>query len=134
VLAASSVLFCSQARGFYRSGAATGLSRRRDRTALVSAFTAIDLSCQRLLQRCDSPAAKQACATQYQRFAYDAYPEARDLVGRAERRAAELGGSELRLGGGRAFRLLAKSFGWKFGKHCQRAWHRFKAPRVGILP
>ena len=134
LLAASSVLFCPQARGFYRSGAATGLSRRRDRAALVSAFTAIDLSCRRLLQRCDSPAANKACATSYLRFAYDAYPQARDLVARAERRAAELGGSDLRPGGGAAFLLLAKILGWKFGKHCQQAWHRLKALRAGALP
>ncbi len=133
-LVASAIVFCGQARGFYRSKAAPGLSRRRDRAALVSAFTAIDLSCQRLLQRSSSPTAKRACATNYLRFAYDAYPQARDVVTLAERRARELGGSELRPGGGRAFQLLAKSFGWKFGKYCQRAWHRLKARRAGALP
>lgn len=134
LLAASAVVFCRQACGYYRSIAAPRLSRRRDRAALVSAFSAIDQSCGRLLERDDSLAAKKACATQYQRFAYDAYPQARDLVARAERRAGELGGSELRPGGGPAFQFLAKNFGWKFGKHCQRAWHRFKAPRAGVLP
>jgi glycosyltransferase involved in cell wall biosynthesis len=134
VLAASAVVFCSNARGFYRSAAAPGLSRRRDRPALISAFTATDLSCRHLLQRCNSLAAKAACATNYQRFAYDAYPEARDLVAVAERRARELGGSELRPGGGRAFQLLAKCFGWKFGKHCQRLWHNLKTRRAGALP
>ena len=135
LLAASAVLFCGQARGFYRSIAAPRLSQRRDRAALLSSFTAIDLSCDRLLQRSNnSPEAKKACATQYQRFAYDTYPQARDLVVRAERRADELGGSGLRPGGGRAFQLLAKSFGWKFGKHCQRAWHNVKAPHVGASP
>jgi glycosyltransferase involved in cell wall biosynthesis len=134
LLAASAVLFSGQARGFYRSAAAPGLSRRRDRAALLSAFTAIDQSCRRLLERGNSLAAKKACATQYQRFAYDAYPDARDLVARAERCVTELGGSELRPGGGRAFQLLAQGFGWKFGKHCQRVWHSLKAPRAGVVP
>jgi len=134
LLAASAVVFCGEARGFYRTTAAPGLSGRRDRDALVSAFTAIDLSCQRLLQRCHSEAAKKACATNYLRFAYGAYPDGRDLVALAERRARELGGSALRPGGGRAFQLLAKSFGWKFGKHCQRAWHTIKARRLGASP
>ncbi len=134
LLATSAVIFCANARGFYRSTAAPSLSRRRDRAALVSGFNAIDLSCRALLQRCSSPAAETACATNYLRFAYDAYPDARDLVTLAERRARELGGSELRPGGGRAFRLLAKGFGWKFGKRCQRAWHRLKARRAGALP
>jgi glycosyltransferase involved in cell wall biosynthesis len=134
VLAASAVVFCANACGFYRTAAAPGLSRRRDRAALISGFTATDLSCRRLLQRCNSPAAQTACATSYLRFAYDAYPDARDLVAVAERRARELGGSELRPGGGRAFQLLAKGFGWKFGKQCQRAWHSLKAPRARALP
>jgi glycosyltransferase involved in cell wall biosynthesis len=134
LLAASAVVFCGNARGFYRSTAAPGLSRRHDRAALVSGFAAIDLSCRHLLQRCSSPAAKRACATNYMRFAYDAYPDARDLVALAERRAHELGGTELRPGGGRAFQFLAKGFGWKFGKHCQRAWHRVQARGAGALP
>lgn len=134
LLAASSVVFCGNARGFYRSSAAPRLSRRRDRAAFLSAFTAIDRCCGRLLERDSSPAAKKACATQYQRFAYDAYPDARDLVLLAEQRASHLGGSELRPGGGRAFQALAKSFGWKFGKRCQRTWHRLKALRAGVLP
>ena len=134
LLAASAVVFCGQARGFYRSTAGPRLSRRRDRAALLSAFTAIDLSCRHLLERDNSLAARKACATQYQGFAYDAYPQARDLVARAERRAGDLGGSELRPGGGPAFQLLARSFGWKFGKQCQRAWQGFKAPRAGVLP
>jgi glycosyltransferase involved in cell wall biosynthesis len=129
--AASAVVFCGAARGFYRSGAAASLSRRHDRDALVSSFTATDLSCRHLLQRCNSPAAQKACATHYQRFAYHAYPQVRDLVALAERRASELGGSELRPGGGPLFQILAKSIGWKFGKCCQRAWHYLKALRAG---
>ena len=91
-------------------------------------------SCRHLLAQDNSPAAEKACATQYQRFAYDTYPQARDLVARAERRADELGGSGLQPGGGRAFQLLAKSFGWKFGKQCQRVWHSLRAPRAGAVP
>jgi len=133
LLAASAVLFCGQARGFYRSTAAPRLSQRRDRAALVSAFTAVDQSCRHLLERNKSQSAKKACATQYKRFAYETYPQSRDLVARAERRTRELGGSELRPGGGRAFQILAQSFGWKFGKQCQWAWHSFRAPRAGAL-
>jgi glycosyltransferase involved in cell wall biosynthesis len=134
LLAASAVVFCGDARGFYRSTAAPGLSGQRDRAALVSGFTAIDVSCRRLLQRCSSPEAKKACATNYLRFAYSAYPQAGDLVALAERRAGELGGSELRPGGGPAFQFLARGFGWKFATQCQRRWHDLKARRAGALP
>lgn len=123
VLASSGVVFSGDARGYYRSGQQASLSRRNDRAALASAFSATDLSCGYLLRHCASEAARRACATHYQRFAYAAYPRAPDLVAQAERRIRELGGSELRPGGGPAFRLLAHGLGWKAAKRCQCAWH-----------
>lgn len=126
VLASSGIVFCGDARGYYRSGQRASLSRQNDRAALASALSATDLSCGYLLQRCASETARRACATQYQRFAYEAYPQVPDLVVRAEKRIRELGGSELRPGGGRAFQLLCRGFGWKFAKRCQWAWHRLR--------
>lgn len=126
VLAASGVAFCAAARGYYRSAGPGSISSRRDGDAFCSAFKAVDLSCGYLLQRCDCDRARQACATHYQRFAYDAYPAAPALVAQAQRRALALGGSELRPGGGRAFRLLARGLGWKFGRRCQLAWQRLR--------
>ncbi len=126
VLASSSVVFCGDSRGYYRSGQRGSLSRQNGRAALASAFSAMDLSCGYLLQCCPSEAARRACAAQYQRFAYAAYPQAPDLVATAEKRIAELGGSELRPGGGQTFQLLSRGFGWKFAKRCQRAWQRLR--------
>jgi glycosyltransferase involved in cell wall biosynthesis len=126
VLASSGIAFCADARGFYRAAGAPTLSKRRDSHALASAFTAVDLSCRQLLQRCDSAAALKACATHYQRFAYDAYPQAADLVAQAEKRAVELGGSDLRAGGGRAFQMLARGLGWKLSKRAQQAWRTLR--------
>jgi glycosyltransferase involved in cell wall biosynthesis len=124
LLAASGIVFCARARGYYRSAGAATLSGRQDREALESAFAAIDLSCRRLLARVTSAAAAKACATHYQRVAYDIYPDAPDLAARAQRRARELGGSELRPGGGQVFQLLAHALGWKVAKRCQAAWRR----------
>lgn len=126
VLASSGIVFCSEARGFYRSLHCASTSRRNDHAAFASAFLATDLACGYLLQRCVSDAARRACATQYQRFAYSAYPHAAEHVARAEKRIRELGGSELRPGGGRAFQLLSHGFGWKFAKRCQLAWHSLR--------
>jgi glycosyltransferase involved in cell wall biosynthesis len=132
-LASSGIVFCADARGYYRSVGAPTLSKRRDSQALASAFTAVDLSCRRLLQRCDSAAAKKACATHYQRFAYDAYPQAAELVAQAEKRAMELGGSDLRAGGGPAFQMLARGVGWKLGKRAQLAWRTLRG-RAAAAP
>jgi glycosyltransferase involved in cell wall biosynthesis len=126
VLASSGIAFCASARGYYRSAGAPTLSRRRDGEALASAFSAVDLSCRHLLQRCNSAAATKACATHYQRFAYDAYPQAAELVAQAEKRAAELGGSDLRAGGGPAFQMLARGMGWKLSKRAQLVWRTLR--------
>jgi glycosyltransferase involved in cell wall biosynthesis len=127
-LASSRILFCNDARGYYRSGARNSLSGRRDRIALASAFEGAELSCQGLLAKCDTAAAAKACATQYQRFIYDTYPDAPDLIAAAELRVAELGGSELDMQGGRLFRIISGCFGWKFGKRCQLVWRMLRPP------
>lgn len=127
VLAASCIVFCDDARGYYRTTAHPSISKRHDPNAFKSSFSAIDLSCRLLMRHCTSPAAAKACATQYQRFAYGAYPDVPELVAEAERRSIELGGSELRPGGGRAFQALTRAFGWKFGRRCQSAWRKLRA-------
>jgi glycosyltransferase involved in cell wall biosynthesis len=131
-LASSGIVFTADARGYYRSADAPTLSRRRDDEALASAFNAVDLSCRHLLQRCGSAAAAKACATHYQRFAYDAYPQAADLVAHAEKRALELGGSDLRAGGGPAFQMLARGVGWKLSKRAQLAWQTWRGQAAAV--
>jgi glycosyltransferase involved in cell wall biosynthesis len=122
-LASSGILFCDGARGYYRLSTAATLSRRRDRASLVSCFTSIELLCEHLLKHRHDAAAAGACATLYQRFAFDTYPDAMDLVAAAEQRVAAFGGSELKIGGGRAFQAISRALGWKAAKRCQRAWH-----------
>jgi glycosyltransferase involved in cell wall biosynthesis len=133
VLASSGIVFGADARGYYRSEGAPTLSRRRDSEALASAFTAVDLSCRHLLQRCNSAAAAKACATHYQRFAYDAYPQAAKLVAQAEQRATELGGSDLRAGGGATFQMLSRALGWRLSKRAQLAWRALRG-RAAAAP
>lgn len=126
-LASSGIVFCDNARGYYRTGSAAALSSRRDRAALESAYRSTALSCSRLLAfRKPDPRTKSACATLWQRFIYDAFPLAPDLIARAESQVAALGGSDLRLGGGPTFRTLSRCFGWKAARHCQNAWHSLR--------
>jgi glycosyl transferase family 2 len=129
-LASAGILFCEDARGYYRSGVGPTVSRRQDEAALASAFAAIELSCDHLLEHCDSPSAASACATHYQRFIFDAYPDTPDLVAAAERRVEELGGSNLQIAGGRAFQLIARTLGWKLATHCRRTWRKVTAANV----
>jgi glycosyltransferase involved in cell wall biosynthesis len=126
-LASSGIVFCGDARGYYRTSGAT-LSGRRDIAALTSNYRAIELCSDRLLARCPSSAtAKAACAALYQRFVYDVFPAVPDLVAKAEARVAALGGSDLEAGGGRAFKAISRRLGWKAARRCQRAWRGLAA-------
>lgn len=127
-LVSSGIVFCDDARGYYRTGSAAALSRRRDGAALDSAYRSTELSCSRLLAfREPDPRTKNACATLWQRFIYDAFPLAPDLVARAEAQVTALGGSNLRPGGGPTFRALSHCFGWKTARRCQNVWRSFRA-------
>lgn len=129
VLASKGVKFCRGAQCFYRSGWGNTLSGRRDRKALISAFRAADLSSASLLGYMDNPMSRAACAWQFQRFAYDAYPDAVDLVRQAEKRCADLGGSSLKPSGGKVFHFLAATLGWKAARSVQRTWRATLAGR-----
>jgi hypothetical protein len=52
-----------------------------------------------------------------------------------------LGGSDLRIGGGHAFKILSATLGWRFAKRCRLAWqglrrrttlHRASATSSGL--
>jgi glycosyltransferase involved in cell wall biosynthesis len=126
LLASGGVQFCADARTFYRSNHPGSLSRRRTAAAWGSALLSHELCERHLLAAEDSPRTRRACADLFQRFAYAAYPDCPDLVFRSEERVRALGGSSARPLGGRAFRLAASIFGWKFARHLQQ-W-RFNAP------
>jgi glycosyltransferase involved in cell wall biosynthesis len=133
LLASRGVRFCKGARCFYRSGSSNSLSARKDRAALTSAYRAAELASANLLAYADNAITRMACAWQFRRFAYDAYPGVPDLVTVAEQRCAELGGSRLKPGGGRAFQLTARLVGWKVARHAQVAWRSTMRRGAGAI-
>lgn len=126
LLASSGVIFCANARSFYRSNLADSLSRRRTEAAWRSAYLSQDLCTQHLLARENSPRTRRACANLFQRLAFAAYPDCPALVRQCEAKASAYGGSDQRPGGGRGFRIIARLLGWKFAQRL-RAWARPKA-------
>jgi len=122
VLNSSKIAFCSNALSYYRSGNPS-LSSRRDRSSLESYFLVCRLCTEELLAFEDSSRTRRACANLWQFFAYHTYPEAADLVRRAEYKARQLGGTELRLNGSLAFNLVSKVGGWKTAKRLQRIYY-----------
>jgi len=125
--AATAVRWCGDAVSFYRSGLADSLSAQRSRRHLDSAFRALRLITGHMLRLEDSAAMRRAAADLCQRFAYDYYPAAPDLVGTAEDLARDFGGSDLPPLGGRGFQLARRMLGWKAARRLQIACGRFPA-------
>ena len=120
LLTSTGVCFCPDARCYYRSNLSESLSRRHTEAAWRSAFLSHELCARHVLAVETSDRTRRACADLYQRLAYAMFPACHDLVAIAETRVLELGGSTARPGGGRAFRLLARTLGWKSARRLQR--------------
>ena len=130
ILASAGIAFCEGAQGFYRKTPDITLSKRRDTEALTSLFKAAELSCKHLLEHCSSESALSACACHFQSVIYNLYPHLPELVEIAERRVFELGGSELKIGGGEIFKFISTCFGWKFARRCQLYWQAIRRPSL----
>ncbi len=120
LLNSSGVTFCEDARAYYRSGLSQSLSICTEPTSHESIYRSLELCAFHLLAREDSERTRGACAAQYQRFIYDVYPDSLNLVRQAEEKVRELGGSELKPGGGQLFQLTSKTLGWKTAKRIQQ--------------
>lgn len=127
VLQSAGILFCSDATGYYRTAAKPSTSKSRNHDAMRSALRAIELSCRVLQKRTSSARARRACACQYQRFAFDCYPEHGDLVRKAEEQMRALGGGELKCPGGPGFQLVSALLGWKAARRIQAISRRTQA-------
>jgi glycosyltransferase involved in cell wall biosynthesis len=120
VLASHGVRFCREAVSFYRSGLPGTLSSANSERAWASAFRSLELSSGRLLARQDIPRTRQACATAFQCYIYEAYPRAAECRHRATAQVAVLGGSTLPPPGGPRFRWARRLFGWRLAKRLQQ--------------
>lgn len=113
LLLATGVVFCPGARAFYRSGHPGSLSRRGDSTALRSLVRTIEANTAALLAYEDSPRVRQCAANAWLRLAHDIYAVLPREAATAELQALALGGSMLRVQGGRIVRWSERLFGWR---------------------
>jgi glycosyltransferase involved in cell wall biosynthesis len=119
ILASAGVQFCGQARSFYRSGISGSLSDRKSDAAYQSAYRAIELCTQHLLQVESSPKTQAVCSLLFQRFIYETYPAVVALQHQAECQVQALGGWTLLPSGSPTFEKLNKHFGWRMAKQIQ---------------
>lgn len=113
LLASRGVRFAPGAVYAYRKGLPGALSASRGRKAMVSAFQTTESGCRALLAREDSPRIRRICADRWQGWLYQFYPEFPDLAEAAAAEVARLGGSDLKIQGGRLLRGLLPLLGWK---------------------
>ncbi|MBC1225146.1 glycosyltransferase family 2 protein [Nostoc sp. UCD121] len=125
VLASRRLVFCPEAKWYYRSGNPS-LSGQRSEKALWSQYEVIRLSTERLLSVENSDRTRYATACSWQYFVFLAYHRLPELVQYAEKKITELGGCDLKPDGGSLFRVLRDIFGWKAAMNLQRFYYRYR--------
>ncbi len=132
-LASDRIRFTPGARLYYRSGHAHSLASVRSPAAWQSALLSLELGTGAWLARDGAAAARQASADLFQRLAFDAYLDAPAIARAAERRAAGLGGSIVRMDGGALFAALRRTLGWKRAKRVKRFAYAMGYSRLARL-
>lgn len=113
LLRSAGIVFCPAARSYYRSGLPGSLSRRHDAAALQSLARSIEANTAALLAHENSPRVRRSAANAWFRLAHDIFPLLPLETIHAELQAKSLGGSRLRVAGGRLVRLTERLFGWR---------------------
>lgn len=109
----SAVLFCEEAILYYRGGLANSLSGQRSQSHMNSAYAAISISTELILNLRNDKKSRLACANLWQRWEYQFYPAYKPLATKVASMVNSLGGSNISVGGGRMFVLASKIIGWK---------------------
>ncbi len=132
LLASEGVKFCQGAKSYYRSGNTGSLSGSKSVKARQSEFLSLSLGTSNLLARENSPLTRHACATVFQRFIYEVYPDVPELSQQAAAKVKELGGSNLQPTGGKMFQLLSRLVGWKQAKKIQRLFYKYGYKKAAV--
>ncbi|BAY33453.1 putative glycosyl transferase [Nostoc carneum NIES-2107] len=125
VLACRCLVFCPEAKWYYRSGNPS-LSGQRSEKALWSQYEVIRLSTERLLSVENSDRTRYSAACYWQSFVFIAYRHVPELVQYAEKKITELGGCDVKPEGSSLFRVLRDIFGWKTAMNLQRFYYRYR--------
>ena len=124
------VLFCADARLYYRSGNPGSLASQRSPAAWQSTLLSIDLGAAAMLRRSSDDGMRRACADLFQQLAYAAYLDAPDVCREAERHARELGGSTVKMDGGVLFTIMRHAIGWRRAARIKQLAYRSGYARV----
>ena len=109
----SCVLFCEDSLLMYRSGVSISLSGKKSAKHMQSAWESLNLGIDQILNVQNDARSRLACANTYQHWAYQFFPYHRALYFKAAKKIEELGGSNIRLRGGKLYKILIIFIGWK---------------------
>jgi glycosyltransferase involved in cell wall biosynthesis len=115
-LASDQIVFCTDARSYYRSNLSNSLSRRKDPRALASLYRSVELTLEHLLAVDRSPRTVAAAAFAWKWAAFELYPTLSDLSRTAEAESKKLGGSSRPFPAGGRFQLLSRLLGWRVAR------------------
>lgn len=124
LLSSKGVRYADEAKYAYRKGLSDALSASRGARAMESAYLTTRLGTERLLERSSSARTRKICADRYQWWLFQFYPDHMALVRKTEERIKELGGSRLKMDGGRLAHLLQPLIGWKGVRQMQRIGYK----------
>lgn len=127
VLEASKIAFVPDTLVYYRSGLAGTISRGDSEEALRSLLEATALISSYMLRRRDDKVTREAVAGMYRHVSMRAYPRYPQISQKAEREVTRYGGSARLPGGGRGFRLLRDTIGWKSAMRVQEFYRSLKS-------
>lgn len=119
LLASSGVCFCGDARSYYRRHPGGSLSQSKSASAWRSSHEVCRLVQQAALAREDSSRVRRACALNYWRFAFHAWPYARPLARASIAEARRLDPGARRPVVGARFEVLARLIGWRLARTLQ---------------
>ena len=125
LLASRGVKFAYGAKLYYRSGISESLSQVLTKKAVESAFLTTKLGCNNILEYENTNLTRRLCADRYQIWIFRVYPKYPDLIKNFEKEIKSLGGSKLKMEGGKLFILLRNIWGWKTTKYIQLFFYKF---------
>jgi glycosyltransferase involved in cell wall biosynthesis len=116
LLSADEIIFTETAEIFYRSGTQNSLSNVLNSPALLSAFTALSITTERILSIERSIRSHQVLGHFWSLWAYHFYSTETDLFNKANREIIRLTGKKFMPQYSGITGLLAKLLGWRFVK------------------
>jgi glycosyltransferase involved in cell wall biosynthesis len=124
------VVFCDHAVLYYRGGMAKSLSMQKSRKDLESAYKAQMAGLAAILRKKNTNDAKLACANSLQLWAFAFYPKHLDLYKRFDQKIKELGGSTVKMDGGKLFILMRNILGWQMAKKIKSIFNPFRTINI----